>query len=60
MQLRGTCLTTLEEAVQGADLVQENVPETVDFKQAMYADLERIGAAGDIAKESRSNRKKQS
>ena len=39
---RVSCFTTLEEAVQGADLVQENGPETVDFKQSMYADLERL------------------
>lgn len=39
---RVSCFTTLEEAVKGADLVQENGPETVDFKQSMYADLERL------------------
>ena len=38
---RVTCLTTLEEACAGADLVQENGPENVDFKQQMYADLEK-------------------
>ena len=41
-QARITCLTTLEEACEGADLVQENGPENVDFKQNMYADLERL------------------
>jgi ketoreductase RED1 len=39
---RVSCFTTLEEAVQGADLVQESGPETVDFKQTMFADLEKL------------------
>ena len=37
-----SCLTTLEEACEGADMVQENGPENVDFKQSMYADLEKL------------------
>ena len=41
-QERISCFTTLEEACEGADLVQENGPETVDFKQKMYADLEEL------------------
>ncbi len=36
-----SCFNTLEEALKGADLVQENGPETVDFKQTIYADFEK-------------------
>ena len=39
---RIACFTTLEEACEGADFVQENGPESVEFKQSMYADLEKI------------------
>ncbi len=38
---RISCLTTLEEACEGADFVQENGPEKVEFKQSMFADLEK-------------------
>ena len=41
-QGRISCFTTLEEACEGADLVQENGPEKIDFKQSMFADLEKI------------------
>ena len=41
-QARISCCTTLDAACEGADLVQENGPETVDFKQTMYADLEKL------------------
>ncbi|WP_175615054.1 L-carnitine dehydrogenase [Piscibacillus halophilus] len=33
-------VSTLEEAVQGADLIQENVPERVDVKQAVLHDID--------------------
>ncbi|WP_163338496.1 3-hydroxyacyl-CoA dehydrogenase NAD-binding domain-containing protein [Desulfopila sp. IMCC35008] len=39
---RVSCLKTLEEAVKDADMVQENGPETVDFKQTMYTALEKF------------------
>src|SRR5262249_31625060 len=32
----------LEEAVAGADLVQENGPERMDFKQKLYAQLDAL------------------
>lgn len=38
---RVTCFSDLEQALKGADLVQENGPETVDFKQGIYADFEK-------------------
>ena len=41
-QERISCFTTLEETCEGADLVQENGPEKVDFKQKVYADLEKF------------------
>lgn len=37
---RLTFVSTLEEAVQGADLIQENVPERVDVKQAVLHDID--------------------
>jgi len=40
-QGRISCFTTLEGACEGADLVQENGPEKIDFKQSMFADLEK-------------------
>lgn len=33
--------TSLKEAVQQADIVQENGPENLSFKQQLYADMER-------------------
>ena len=42
---RVACFTTLEEACEGADFVQENGPEKVDFKQAMFVDLENACAS---------------
>jgi len=39
---RISCFRTLEEACEGADFVQENGPEMVDFKQSMFMDLEKI------------------
>ena len=38
--------TSLEEAVEGVELVQENGPERVEIKQQMFADFERF-APGD-------------
>ena len=35
------CFNTLGEALEGADLVQENGPESVEFKQSIYADFEK-------------------
>jgi 3-hydroxyacyl-CoA dehydrogenase len=32
----------LEEAVEGAELVQENGPERIDFKQELYGKLDRL------------------
>jgi 3-hydroxyacyl-CoA dehydrogenase len=38
----------LEQAVQGADLVQENGPERIDFKQKLYAQLDQLLAPDAI------------
>jgi L-gulonate 3-dehydrogenase len=35
---------TLAEALAGVALVQENTPEIVHFKRALYADLDRPGS----------------
>ena len=32
----------LAEAVKGADLVQENGPERIDFKQKLYGQLDEL------------------
>lgn len=37
--------STIEEAVEGADLVQENGPERPELKQALFADLERLSSS---------------
>ena len=34
--------TDMERAVAGADLVQENGPERIDFKRKLYGDLDRL------------------
>ncbi|RKE83341.1 3-hydroxyacyl-CoA dehydrogenase NAD-binding domain-containing protein [Rhizobium sp. AG855] len=39
---------TLEEAVEGAILIQENAPEQVPLKQALYADIEAAADARAI------------
>jgi L-gulonate 3-dehydrogenase len=39
---------TLEIALDGASFVQENGPEKVELKQAIYADLDRIAAPGAV------------
>lgn len=39
---RLTVCTTLEEAVHGAQLVQENAPESVSVKHALYAQVEPL------------------
>ncbi|MCZ0963595.1 3-hydroxyacyl-CoA dehydrogenase NAD-binding domain-containing protein [Paracoccus benzoatiresistens] len=38
--------TSLEEAVEGAAWVQENVPESVPLKRAIYAGIEAVAPAG--------------
>ncbi len=37
---RLTFVSTLEEAVQDADLIQENVPERVELKQSVLRDID--------------------
>lgn len=39
---------TLEAALEGVSLVQENGPEKVDVKQAIYADLDRLAPPAAI------------
>ena len=39
---------TLEEAVEGAEHVQENGPERVEAKAALFADLDRLAPPGAI------------
>lgn len=39
---------SLEDAVDGADLVQENLPEVVDIKRAVFATLDRAAPPGAI------------
>ena len=39
---------SLEQAVAGADLVQENGPERIDFKQKLYGQLDELLAADVI------------
>ncbi|WAC29339.1 3-hydroxyacyl-CoA dehydrogenase [Ancylobacter sp. SL191] len=39
---------TLEEAVAGADYVQESAPERLPIKQALYAQLDRLVAPGVV------------
>ncbi len=39
---RVSFFTSLEEAVQGADLVQENGPEKPEIKARLFADLEKL------------------
>src|SRR5215470_10189782 len=34
--------TALPEAVAGADLIQENGPERIDFKQKLYGQLDQL------------------
>lgn len=39
---RVTAMRSLEEAVDGVDLVQENGPEAVETKRAIFAELDRL------------------
>jgi 3-hydroxyacyl-CoA dehydrogenase len=41
-QSNATFTSNLAEAVAGADLVQENGPERIDFKQKLYGQLEEL------------------
>jgi 3-hydroxyacyl-CoA dehydrogenase len=43
-----TAAPSLADAVQDADLVQENGPETVETKRAIFAELDRIAPPGAI------------
>src|SRR5215467_9817022 len=43
-----TFTADLAEAVAGADLVQENGPERIDFKQKLYGQLDQLLAADVI------------
>ncbi|MGU7775118.1 3-hydroxyacyl-CoA dehydrogenase NAD-binding domain-containing protein [Burkholderia sp. MR1-5-21] len=43
-----TFTPVLEEALAGADLVQENGPERIDFKQKLYGQLDELLAADVI------------
>ncbi|MEV5595262.1 3-hydroxyacyl-CoA dehydrogenase NAD-binding domain-containing protein [Streptomyces sp. NPDC052496] len=49
-ELRGRIRTThdLAEAVADADLVQENGPENLEFKQRLFADIARHAPAGAL------------
>jgi len=41
-------IPSLAEAVSGADLVQENGPETVEIKRTIFAELDRLASADCI------------
>ena len=43
-----TCVTELATALDGAVLVQENLPERVEVKQAIFAELDRLAAPDAI------------
>lgn len=45
---RITPVPTLAQALQGAALVQENVRETVEVKQAIFAEMDRLAAPDTI------------
>ena len=45
---RVTVANTLEEALSGAIFVQENAPEKVEDKLALFADLDRLAAPDAI------------
>ncbi|QRM33955.1 3-hydroxyacyl-CoA dehydrogenase [Microvirga sp. VF16] len=45
---RVVAVPSLAEAVSGADLVQENSPETVEIKRAIFAELDRLAPADCI------------
>ncbi len=48
-------VSTLEDALDGADYVQENLPERVDIKKEMYAKMDRLAAPGTILASSTSS-----
>jgi 3-hydroxyacyl-CoA dehydrogenase len=45
---RIVAVPSLPEAVSGADLVQENGPETIETKDAIFAELDRLAPADSI------------
>jgi len=45
---RVSAATGLADAVTSADFVQENGPETVEAKQALFADLDRLARPGAV------------
>src|SRR3569833_428391 len=45
---RVTVTASLEEALHGASFVQENAPEPVEDKQALFAELDRLAAPDAI------------
>lgn len=45
---RITPVATLQEALQGAALVQENVRETLDVKRAIFAEMDKLAAPQTI------------
>lgn len=45
----------LEDALAGADFVQESTPERVETKQALFADLDRLAAVGVLIASSTSS-----
>jgi 3-hydroxyacyl-CoA dehydrogenase len=45
---RVAAVSSLAEAVSGADLVQENGPETVETKRAIFTQLDRLAPSGCI------------
>src|ERR1700693_1553968 len=47
-QLRLAFVADLPEAMQGADFVQENGPERIDFKKKLYRQLDELLAPGGI------------
>lgn len=55
LMARITPVATLADAVKDADLVQENVRETVEAKQAIFAELDRLAAPHTILASSTSS-----
>src|SRR5687767_4457500 len=45
---RITPVGSLAEAVEGAGYVQENLPETVEVKRAIFAELDALAPAGAV------------
>ena len=52
---RVSAATSLSEAVSGVDFVQENGPEKIEIKQALFAELDRLAPADAILASSTSS-----